>query len=70
MVFSVRVSVVLNHRAISFDASVVFINKLPTEEFEGEARAVVGTYGLIETYGVISGPVTSTAGATRPPGKR
>ena len=31
--------------------AVNFINKLPTEEFEGEARVVVGDYDLQELYG-------------------
>ncbi|MEQ8861180.1 MAG: TonB-dependent receptor [Pseudomonadales bacterium] len=37
--------------------AVNFINNLPTEAFEGEARVVVGNYDLVETYGVLSGPV-------------
>lgn len=37
--------------------AVNFINKLPTEEFEGEARVVVGDYDLQELYGVVSGPL-------------
>jgi outer membrane receptor protein involved in Fe transport len=37
--------------------AVNFINKLPTEEFEGELRSVIGDYTLREYYGVISGPV-------------
>ena len=34
-----------------------FVNKLPTEEWEGEARTVFGDYDLREYYGVISGPI-------------
>ena len=37
--------------------AVNFINKLPTEEFEGEARIVYGDYDLEEWYGVLSGPL-------------
>lgn len=37
--------------------AVNFINKLPTEQFEGEARVVAGDYDLQEMYGVLSGPV-------------
>ncbi len=37
--------------------AVNFINKLPTEEFEGEIRVVGGTFNLKEVYGVISGPL-------------
>ena len=37
--------------------AVNFINKLPTEEFEGEARVVYGDYDLEEWYGVLSGPI-------------
>ena len=34
-----------------------FINNPPTETFEGEARVVVGNHDLVETYGVVSGPL-------------
>ena len=37
--------------------AVNFINKLPTNEFEGEARVVVGNYDLREEYGMLSGPL-------------
>ena len=37
--------------------AVNFINKLPTNEFEGEARVVGGNYDLREEYGVLSGPL-------------
>jgi iron complex outermembrane receptor protein len=37
--------------------AVNFINKLPTEDFEGEARIVYGDYDLEEWYGVVSGPI-------------
>lgn len=37
--------------------AVNFINKKPSEEFEGEMRVVAGTYALKEMYGVISGPI-------------
>jgi len=37
--------------------AVNFINKLPTEEFEGEVRVVAGSFDLKEVYGVISGPI-------------
>ena len=37
--------------------AVNFINKLPTNEFEGEARVVAGNYDLREEYGMLSGPL-------------
>ncbi|MEJ2090058.1 MAG: TonB-dependent receptor plug domain-containing protein, partial [Gammaproteobacteria bacterium] len=37
--------------------AVNFINKRPNEEFEGEARIVLGDYNLQEYYGMLSGPV-------------
>ncbi len=37
--------------------AVNFINKIPTEEFEGEIRVVAGSYELKEMYGVVSGPI-------------
>ena len=37
--------------------AVNFINKLPTNEFEGEARVVAGNYALQEEYGMLSGPL-------------
>ena len=37
--------------------AINFINKLPADEFEGEARVVVGDYDLLETYGVVSAPI-------------
>ncbi len=37
--------------------AVNFINKLPTNEFEGEARVVAGNYDLKEEYGMLSGPL-------------
>ena len=37
--------------------AVNFINKLPTNEFEGEASVVGGNYDLREEYGVLSGPI-------------
>jgi outer membrane receptor protein involved in Fe transport len=37
--------------------AINFINKLPTDEFEGEARTLLGNYDLREYYGVVSGPV-------------
>jgi len=37
--------------------AINFISKLPSDEFEGEARVVVGDYDLLETYGVVSGPL-------------
>ena len=37
--------------------AVNFINKKPTDEFEGEARVITGSNGLQEEYGVLSGPV-------------
>ncbi len=37
--------------------AVNFISKKPTDEFEGEARVLLGDYSLRETYGVLSGPL-------------
>ena len=37
--------------------AVNFINKQPTNEFEGEAKVVGGNYGLKEEYGMLSGPL-------------
>lgn len=37
--------------------AINFINRLPTDEFEGEARAIVGSYDLQEYYGMLSGPI-------------
>jgi len=37
--------------------AVNFINKLPTNEFEGEAKIVAGNYDLREEYGMLSGPL-------------
>ena len=37
--------------------AVNFINKLPTDEFEGEARVVTGNHSLVEYYGMVSGPL-------------
>ncbi len=37
--------------------AVNFINKAPTNEFEGEAKVVVGSYGVRDEYGVLSGPI-------------
>ena len=38
--------------------AINFINKKPSEEFEGEVRTVVGTDDTFEVYGVLSGPLT------------
>jgi outer membrane receptor protein involved in Fe transport len=37
--------------------AVNFINRLPSNEFEGVARVVAGNYDLVEQYGVLSGPL-------------
>ena len=37
--------------------AINFISKRPTDEFEGEIKANVGTRGLFETYGLLSGPI-------------
>ncbi len=37
--------------------AVNFINKKPTDEFEGEARVIIGDDGLQEEYGMLSGPI-------------
>jgi iron complex outermembrane receptor protein len=37
--------------------AVNFINKSPTDEFEGEARVVAGNHSLVEYYGMLSGPI-------------
>lgn len=45
--------------------AVNFINKLPTNEFYSEVRALVGSYDLRETYGVVSGPLIDDVLAAR-----
>ena len=45
--------------------AVNFINKLPSNEFEGEARVVGGNYDLREEYGVLSGPIIQDVLAAR-----
>ncbi len=45
--------------------AVNFINKQPTNEFEGEAKIVAGSYDLKEEYGVISGPLIDNILAAR-----
>ncbi len=37
--------------------AVNFINKRPTDEFEGQARVITGSDGLQEEYGMLSGPI-------------
>ncbi len=37
--------------------AVNFINKKPTNEFEGEAKVITGSDGLQEEYGMLSGPI-------------
>ncbi len=37
--------------------AVNFINKKPTDEFEGEAKVITGSDGLQEEYGMLSGPI-------------
>ncbi len=37
--------------------AVNFINKKPTDEFEGQARVITGSDGLQEEYGMLSGPI-------------
>ena len=37
--------------------AVNFINKKPTDEFEGEAKVITGSDGLQEEYGMLSGPM-------------
>ena len=37
--------------------AVNFISKKPTAEFEGEVKTIVGTDGLLDFYGVVSGPL-------------
>ncbi len=37
--------------------AINFINKLPTDEFEGQAKVIVGDYNLREIYGMVSGPL-------------
>ena len=39
--------------------AVNFINKKPTDEFEGEAKVITGSDGLQEEYGMLSGPVVA-----------
>ncbi|HIG42019.1 MAG: TonB-dependent receptor [bacterium] len=45
--------------------AVNFINKLPTNEFSAEARTVIGSYNLVELYGVVSGPLIKDKLAAR-----
>src|SRR4029079_5927266 len=45
--------------------AVNFINKLPTNEFEGEARVVAGNYALQEESGMLSGPLIDNILAAR-----
>ena len=45
--------------------AVNFINKQPTNEFEGEAKVVGGNYGLQEEYGMLSGPIIEDILAAR-----
>ena len=45
--------------------AVNFINKLPTNEFEGEAQVVGGNYDLSEEYGMLSGPLIDNILAAR-----
>lgn len=37
--------------------AINFISKKPTDEFEGEVKTNFGTEGLVEYYGVVSGPI-------------
>lgn len=45
--------------------AVNFINKQPTNEFEGEAKVVGGNYDLKEEYGMLSGPIIDNILAAR-----
>jgi len=45
--------------------AVNFINKKPTNEFEGEARVITGDNGLQEEYGMLSGPMIDNILAAR-----
>ncbi len=45
--------------------AVNFINKQPTNEFEGEAKVVGGNYDLQEQYGMLSGPIVDNILAAR-----
>ena len=37
--------------------AINFISSKPTDEMEGELRVIGGNFGLIETYGMLSGPL-------------
>jgi outer membrane receptor protein involved in Fe transport len=37
--------------------AINFVNNKPTDEFEAEARTIVGSYDLVEYYGLVSGPM-------------
>ncbi|MEE4299506.1 MAG: TonB-dependent receptor, partial [Pseudomonadales bacterium] len=37
--------------------AINFISNSPTDEFEGQFKANVGSFGLFETYGMLSGPL-------------
>jgi outer membrane receptor protein involved in Fe transport len=45
--------------------AINFINKKPTEEFEGEAKVVFGNYDIQEEYGMLSGPLIDNILAAR-----
>ena len=45
--------------------AVNFINKKPTNEFEGEAKVITGSDGLQEEYGMLSGPMIDNILAAR-----
>ena len=45
--------------------AVNFINKKPTNEFEGEAKVITGDDGLQEEYGMLSGPMIDNILAAR-----
>ncbi len=45
--------------------AVNFINKAPTNEFEGEAKIVGGNYDVREEYGMLSGPIIEDVLAAR-----
>ncbi len=45
--------------------AINFVNKKPTDEFEGEARTIFGSYGLKEGYVMLSGPIVEGVLAAR-----
>jgi outer membrane receptor protein involved in Fe transport len=50
--------------------AINFISKAPSDQFEGEARVIMGDYDLQETYGVLSGPLIENRLSARATGTK